>query len=360
MDWYFGSDIEDLVVPNNKEMSDMIPSPYSLSPWENATFGSFNSPKKCRIAGTEELPLSGTTFSSEVDQLCSTRVCIGLQDDFYQWSTSPREQLDFQLNDVARFDEADDIFVQSLLEENGSGIHAASSVNFSPTSSNEYMTPSNLSRDLISESKTVQDHIDNTGHSQDLEKYTFSASPDCKNEAKNDPFTLATAMEVDVPFSLEHNSADKHITEEKISLEESVYLELRSLTVQLTDNTRICIRDALYRLAKNSKHEETKQEGNEAPAECSPTAYSETSRLDDTDEEESTNAIDRTVANLLFHNINIYNPAATETEDEVKCCFYNHNPCFSISSHGAVPDGEAEVPIFDNGLSYSTKMVDGD
>ncbi|CAA2981363.1 Hypothetical predicted protein [Olea europaea subsp. europaea] len=251
---------------------------------------------------------------------------------------------------------------QSLLEENGSGIHAASSVNFSPTPSNEYMMPSNLSRDLISESKTVQDHIDNTRHLQDLEKYTFSASPDCKNEAKNDPFMLATAMEVDVPFSLEHNSADKHITEEKISLEESVYLELRSLTVQLTENTRICIRDALYRLAKNSKHEETKhiQEGNEAPAECSPTTYSETSRLDDTDEEESTNAIDRTVANLLFHNINIFNPAPTETEDEVKCSFYNHNPCFSISSHGAVPDGEAEVPIFDNGLSYSTKMVDGD
>lgn len=81
---------------------------------------------------------------------------------------------------------------QSLLEENGSGIHAASSVNFSPTSSNEYMMPSNLSRDLISESKTVQDHIDNTGHSHDLEKHTFSASPDCKNEAKKDPFTLAT------------------------------------------------------------------------------------------------------------------------------------------------------------------------
>lgn len=82
--------------------------------------------------------------------------------------------------------------------------------------------------------------------------------------------------------------------------------------------------------------------------------------MDDTDEEESTNAIDRTVANLLFHNINICNPAPTETEDEVKCSFYNHNPSLSISSHGAVPDGEAEVPIFDNGLCYSTKMVDGD
>ncbi|CAI9765048.1 unnamed protein product [Fraxinus pennsylvanica] len=215
----------------------------------------------------EELLLSGITFSSEVDQLCSSSVCIGLHDDFCQWSAYPREQLDFKLNDSARFDEADDIFVHSLLEEDGSGIHAPGSVNFSPTSSNDNVMPSNLSRDLILESKTVQEHIDNTGHSKDLKENAFSVSPDCKNEAYNDPFSLAKAMEVDIPFSLEHNGEDKHVTEEETSSVESVYLELRSLTVQLTENTRICLPDALYRLAKNSKLEETNhiQDGNEAP-----------------------------------------------------------------------------------------------
>ncbi|KAL2478196.1 protein LNK4 [Forsythia ovata] len=111
MDWYSGSDIEDFVVPKDKEMSDMLPSPYSLSPWEKATFGSFNSPKKCSIAGMEEPLLSGTTFSSEVDQLYSSSVCIGLRHDFCQRSAYPLEQLDLQLNDFARFDEADDIFL---------------------------------------------------------------------------------------------------------------------------------------------------------------------------------------------------------------------------------------------------------
>ncbi|KAL2461092.1 Uncharacterized protein Adt_44512 [Abeliophyllum distichum] len=299
----------------------------------------------------EELLLSGTTFSNEVDQLYSSSVCIGLHRDIFQ-----RSAYDLQLNDFARFDEADDIFLHSLLEENGSGIHAAGSVNFSPTSSNDNVMPSNLSRDLISESKTVQDHIDDTGHSKDLKKYAFSVSADCKNEANDDPFSLEKAMEVDIPLSLEHKSADKHITEEETSLEESVYLELRSLTMQLTENTRTCLRDALYRLAENSKHEETNhiQDGNEASEESSPTTYSEASRLGDTEAcEESTNVIDRTVASLLFNNNVFCNPALIEREDEVECSFYNHNPCFSTSSHGAVPGGDAEVPTF-----YSPTAMD--
>ncbi|CAI9770454.1 unnamed protein product [Fraxinus pennsylvanica] len=289
--------------------------------------------------------LSGTTFSREVDRLCSSSVCIGLPDDFCQRSAYPREQLDFQLNDFARFDEADDTFLDSLLEEHESGIHAAGSVNFSRTSSNDNMMPSNLLRDLVSESKTVQDDI---GHSKDLQKYTSSVSRDCKNEANDDPFSVAEAMEVDIPFSLEHNSADTHIAEKVTSLEESAYLELRSMTVQLTESTRICLRDALYRLAENSKHEDIDnvQDGHDAPEECSLTTYGEASRLGDTEEEESTNAIDRTVANLLFNHISFCSPASTETEDEVNVSFYDYNPCFSADSHGTVLDGDAEVPAF--------------
>ncbi|XP_022885054.1 protein LNK3-like isoform X2 [Olea europaea var. sylvestris] len=228
-----------------------------------------------------------------------------------------------------------------LLEENESGIHAAAgSIDFSRTSSNDNVIPSNLLRDLVSESNTVQDHVEDIGHLKDPKKY-ISVSRDCNNGVNDDPLSVAKAMEVDIPFSLEHNSSDKHIAEEVTSMEESVYLELRSLTVKLTESTRICIRDALYRLAKNSKHEDTNHVPNEndTPEGCSPTIYREASRLGDTEEEESTNAIDRTVANLLFNHISFCSP-------EVECSSYDYNPCFYTSSSGAVLEGDAEVPTF--------------
>lgn len=82
----------------------------------------------------------------------------------------------------------------------------------------------------------------------------------------------------------------------EISMEESVLQHLEYLTSQLTEETRICFRDSLYRLADNSKHDDACQSRNAMPDQDSKW-FREEERT-----ESQTNVIDRTVANLLFSN----------------------------------------------------------
>ncbi|CAN4111361.1 unnamed protein product [Withania somnifera] len=79
-------------------------------------------------------------------------------------------------------------------------------------------------------------------------------------------------------------------------MEESVLQHLENVTSQLTEQTRICFRDSLYRLADNSKHD-SRQSRNPRPDQDS-TWFSEKETT-----ESQTNEIDRTVANLLFSNL---------------------------------------------------------
>ncbi|CAN4108518.1 unnamed protein product [Withania somnifera] len=79
-------------------------------------------------------------------------------------------------------------------------------------------------------------------------------------------------------------------------MEESVLSHLENLTSQLTEQTRICFRDSLYRLADNSKHD-LRQTRNPMPGQGS-TWFSEKETT-----ELPTNVIDRTVANLLFSSV---------------------------------------------------------
>lgn len=87
------------------------------------------------------------------------------------------------------------------------------------------------------------------------------------------------------------------MSDKEISMEESVLQHLENLTSQLTEETRICFRDSLYRLADNSKHHDACQSRNTMPDQDS-TWFSEEETT-----ELQTNVIDRTVANLLFSNV---------------------------------------------------------
>lgn len=80
------------------------------------------------------------------------------------------------------------------------------------------------------------------------------------------------------------------------SLEESVLQELQGVMDQMTENTRICFRDALYRLAKNSKHGVTQYQN--AMQRTSQSAISRSERTQTRESE--TNTIDRAIANLMF------------------------------------------------------------
>lgn len=102
------------------------------------------------------------------------------------------------------------------------------------------------------------------------------------------------------------NKVEEHVPEE-ISLEESVLHELEVVMEQLPEKTRICFRDALFRLAKNSERLSVSpiQNGDLALEKLHPlTVDDETLRSGKPVATESeTNSIDRAVANLLFNKM---------------------------------------------------------
>ncbi|KAG4148422.1 hypothetical protein ERO13_D05G284500v2 [Gossypium hirsutum] len=132
--------------------------------------------------------------------------------------------------------------------------------------------------------------------SEDLQK-SFCFSPEYECE------TMAT------DHLLEDITANGLVSK-GISLEESVLKELETVTAQLSDKTRICFRDAFYRLAKNSKQNPValNQQGNLHVRTHSPkwTISEEKIRSGKKETTESeTNTIDRTIANLTFDKMDM-------------------------------------------------------
>lgn len=89
------------------------------------------------------------------------------------------------------------------------------------------------------------------------------------------------------------------------SIEESTLQNLEAIISQFNDKTRIHFRDALYRLARDTKHQNVVEDldGDVSMQEAMPWAvHNEALRSDDKKPMESeTNSVDRAVANLMFN-----------------------------------------------------------
>uniref|UniRef100_A0A5B6YK64 Uncharacterized protein n=2 Tax=Davidia involucrata TaxID=16924 RepID=A0A5B6YK64_DAVIN len=264
MDWYFGNDVDYLVVPKDWEPLDRLLSLDSWSLLGITAPESFASSNKCAVKGTNSTE-EGFYFNvnrdlSAHDGVHSSNSSIfgGLREGSLQ-QTLPHEWSDYQLNDLARIDQTDDIFLNSFFEEDKTGTESES---FSYSPETEYDISSHTRR------------------------------------------KLAPVVNVSVPS--EQYSMHGHVGDET-SLEESVLQELERVMAQLTDRTRICFRDGLYRLAENSKQHAVNQSHNgvfisEKPP--SSTIHDETYRLVKTEVTESeTNTIDRAIANLMSNTM---------------------------------------------------------
>ncbi|XP_021299945.1 protein LNK3-like isoform X2 [Herrania umbratica] len=272
MDWYFGNGIEDLVVPKDQELADRLPSPESWSKWEYSAPRNFESSNKRFVVDEnltcEELKFNGrfcngTEFETSADAKDPSSfpsVCGGLLEESFNQAPLSYPQPDYELDDFSRFQQMDDIFLSPLLE------------------------------DLLG--------------SEDLQK-SFCFSPE--NHCGRMP---ADYLPTDAPHAKilappEQNSENGFVSE-GISLEESVLLELEMVTAQLSNKTRICFRDAFYRLAKNSKQNPVaiNQHGNVCVRTHSPMWIVSEEKMrsgrKETTESE-TNTIDRAIANLTFN-----------------------------------------------------------
>ncbi|KAI3971494.1 hypothetical protein MKX01_021554 [Papaver californicum] len=96
--------------------------------------------------------------------------------------------------------------------------------------------------------------------------------------------------------------------DEEVSGKASELQDLEDVMTQLTSETRIFFRDALYRLANNSKQQQQSQNQNRCGEDYKPqvsTIHQEISMYGRSDNTElETNIIDRTVAKLLFNEMN--------------------------------------------------------
>ncbi|XP_017984906.1 PREDICTED: uncharacterized protein LOC18587089 isoform X1 [Theobroma cacao] len=408
MDWCFGNGIEDLVVPMDQELADRLPSPESWSKWGYYSPGNFESSNKCFVVDEnltcEELKFNGrfcngTEFETSADAKDPSSfpsVCGGLSEESLNQAPLSYPQPDYELDDFGRFQQMDDIFLSSLLEDLLGSEDLQKSVCFSPEDQCGRVPADYLLTDVSLDSQTISKNEHGMGSAKYLKTHAFSPSMTLEKEIpalrfkprksglKNSPsvkvrfstcrfigknkfqkfFTsdetsfvaYKSLLRSPVPATHLANIWHKNQTSSKpcqiyhhrrlfscqsffkesfirisyaplakilappernsetgfvsegISLEESVLQELEMVTVQLSNKTRICFRDAFYRLAKNSKQNPVviNQHGNVCVRTHAPMwiVYEEKMRSGRKETTESeTNSIDRAIANLTFNNM---------------------------------------------------------
>ncbi|XWS74589.1 hypothetical protein CRYUN_Cryun01aG0011400 [Craigia yunnanensis] len=324
MDCYFDNDMEDLVVPQDQELTDRLPSPESWSTWGLTVLGNFDSSNKCFVVDAnlthDKLKFNGKLFndaefesSADVkDPSSCSSTCGGLSQESLTQAPLSQPQPDYHLDDFARSEQMDDIFLSSLLED--------------------------------------------LPGSEDLHK-SFCSSPEYDYGRMPADYLLTDASPAKILVPPEQISANGFVYE-GMQHEESVLQDLEMLMAQLSDETRICFRDAFYRLAKNSKQNPValNQQGNLYVQTHSPkwTISEEKiwSRKKETTESE-TNTIDRTIANLTFNKMEInardFPVATPDNKQNVNKMTGQLNQSSSHSlihyfSQSSVAPSDAEVP----------------
>ncbi|CAA0834056.1 Unknown protein [Striga hermonthica] len=134
----------------------------------------------------------------------------------------------------------------------------------------------------------------------------------------------AKELKFGICISEEHFNLPEDMSEEDMS----VLLDLQRLTVQLAKKTRICFRDSFYRLAENSRHDSDRtQNSKETTEKCGPATVNNGSlRSPESKAKNSnTNAIDRTVATLMFNTVKCCNVDATRIPDLIAASEHHGN-----------------------------------
>ncbi|XP_031251679.1 protein LNK3 isoform X2 [Pistacia vera] len=167
--------------------------------------------------------------------------------------------------------------------------------------------------DMTLDSKSGSSDKHSIGSSKYLQTHAFSPSVGWEEEVAASPFIpcntkqrlKAPVVRRQVPS--EENTANELVADET-SLEESVLQELRVVMEQMTDNTRIFFRDALYRLAESSKqHVIILRQSGDSTAET-PLGATHDTHMRSTEKqamESETNVVDRTIANLMFSKMDV-------------------------------------------------------
>ncbi|KAH1148497.1 hypothetical protein AAZX31_15G215500 [Glycine max] len=291
MDWYYGCESSDLLVSKDQEnLLERHPSPENWSEWGiNAPEG-FNSPQEYLIMDTDETEVEfnfiDESFNNEIefdpcqydkDQSSSSSACGGFAEQSFQQMALT---CDHQLQDRSTFKHTDDIFLDSVLED-------------FPCVENLHKSFSYLENQCSNTTGGVQKDI------------AASGFVPCNSDSKDCLDIEDHAVKVLDTF--EQSNGDDTMLEQ-LSLEEYTLQAFEMLIAQFTEKTRISFRDALYRLARNTKQHviEDLDGGLNMHQEMPDSVYHETMRSEDNKPMESeSNSVDRAVANLMFNKMEI-------------------------------------------------------
>ncbi|XP_072085510.1 LOW QUALITY PROTEIN: uncharacterized protein [Arachis hypogaea] len=322
MDWYYGSDVNDFLVPKDQDLLDRHPSPGCWSNWGvNANEG-FNLPKKFVV-----MDFMDESF-----------------DNPFRLESSIHDRFNESLNNQIELE-------SSLQDKDGS---SSSSV-CGDCLRNLFNKLHFHVISLITSFKIYRDSNRPMIFSCQLQKHTAASN--------SDDF-LDKALPANVLDSYEQSSRDEVLNEQS-SLEESILHDLEMVIGQFTEKTRICFRDALYRLARNNEHQHSVQDQEKDVDMKNVMLHMDQNQTMRSQEkipmESETNCVDRVIANLMFNKME-YNmhglPMMTSTvssEQEVT----DSNAIYTKNSKASNPaqkfhypnqqklPGDGEVPWFE-------------
>ncbi|KAF7824763.1 protein LNK3 [Senna tora] len=238
MDLYYGSDIELSFVPKDQDLLDRLPSPESWSNWGISAPEALNPPEMFLIMNTNPKEIEesccnknevGIGYSSLHDDKDQSTSSISVQ-SFHQKTAFSCDLLpNFQLQDLSTFEHIDDSFLDFVLEDLPCVENVKKSYFFYPDIQSS-LTPGGLQKDIAA-SQLVPCFLESNG---------------CL-EIEAPPIIVLDPFE---PIIRDEE------THEEFLVEEFILQDLQMFTT----NSRICFRDAMYRLASDTKQEHVEQD----------------------------------------------------------------------------------------------------
>ncbi|XP_074280577.1 uncharacterized protein LOC141605618 isoform X2 [Silene latifolia] len=266
MEWYFGQEAGDLVVPKNQEYLDRLPSPDSWSQWGTDESGNSGWPNNFDAGKISSLPDEksqhqsmfgrGSKDKNQPDQVELSYGSSNLA------GSSEDSRSDFFFNNLMRTDAMDDIFMNSLLQDDVP-VPSHSNGPFSPQYRYGMMSSESDSgnkgmdcRSVPCDGEGVMDidsfrtppcsppDASDNGHAS-FSNLSYGNYSDQSNEES--PSVKTKEM------VLSDQDISRRFCDEDSSIEESVLTGLETVLCQMNNSTRLCLRDSLYRLAQHSK-----------------------------------------------------------------------------------------------------------
>ncbi|KAJ4977741.1 hypothetical protein NE237_008521 [Protea cynaroides] len=326
MDYLVGVEADIFNVSKNPQQSYRFPSPDYYMQWEVANPEHFHAANEfcdsTRNATKEDdnnsnnKSLSQPNVAKEELILNEKNSCdeVEVQGFFFfnQIQVNPQASLDMIRPLSNQLDyHHDGIFLRSQLEETSPGMENPNrSVSILPLPDCNTMPTENLLMDMIAESQSVSMNESTSNISKNPSSHTRYCPSSADWEMKDCSMTEEPVVPGMIPDELNSPYKVGRYLSAGGSLEESVLQELEVVMarVNMTKSTRLCFRDSLYRLAKNSKHSDLVSQNRSGEITMEEhrlsTVHIETSRfgrVNPTDYE--TNTIDTTIEKLMFDKL---------------------------------------------------------